>query len=160
MHFYSVHLKHNYSKMHHHIPHGGFGCKRHLQEKDKTSLMTHAFSKINMITLSNQRFLFTLEMMMKCLSTSFTRIKSHENLWSFFAYQRHCSIFSLKYSFYLSSKKRNQLFMENSIVMANNDNTWFSFLYYWVICLRLLTQILYTGNFENISCSSMKQLWL
>lgn len=80
MHFYSVRLKHNYSKMHHHIPHGGFGCKRHLQEKDKTSLMTHAFSKINMITLSNQRFLFTLEMMMKCLSTSFTRIKSHENL--------------------------------------------------------------------------------
>lgn len=70
----------NYSKMHHHIPHGGFGCERHLQEKDKTSLMTHAFSKINMITLSNQRFLFTLEMMMKCLSTSFTRIKSHENL--------------------------------------------------------------------------------
>lgn len=127
MHFYSVRLKHNYSKMHHHIPHGGFGCKRHLQEKDKTSLMTHAFSKINMITISNQRFLFTLEMMMKCLSTSFTRIKSHENLWSFFAYQRHCSIFSLKYSFYLSSKKRNQLFMENSIVMANNDNTWFSF---------------------------------
>lgn len=97
------------------------------RKKIKTSLMTHAFSKINMITLSNQRFLFTLEMMMKCLSTSFTRIKSHENLWSFFAYQRHCSIFSLKYSFYLSSKKRNQLFMENSIVMANNDNTWFSF---------------------------------